>query len=405
MAGLDLPRVLYVGDVQIEDSHHSSAQLFRLLSTYPPSLLEVIETWTPSRLDRRLPQVKYLFGALAPGVPRVGRGAGFAWHAATATCLDARLRLAADAFAPQAVLTIGYGFGWIAAARLARSRRLPLLFIAHDEWPKLRGSHRLVTAWLRHQFATTYRQANTRLCVSPLMADQFQRRYGCAASVLYPVCGDDGPTPGPVTPRVLAKGDRLVIGFAGASGQEVMHALRELAPALARGNGSVIAYGPFDEAQRRELLSLSSAFEFPGFVDTAREMIGQLRARADILFLPMSFDSATGDYATLSFPSKLADYTRIGLPILVYGPAYCSAAQWAANHGEAAELVTTAGVEALAGALGHLKDNAARRQQLAQRAAGAAEMFAPSRGRAALHAALQAALATAGAGMPQSRRA
>lgn len=391
MAGLDLPRVVYVGDIQIENSHHSSAQLFRLLTTYPPSLLRVIETWTPSRPDRRLPNVEYFFGPIAPGVPRVGRGVAFAWHAAAATNLDRRLRAAVDDFHPQAVLTIGYGFGWIAAARLARRLELPLLFIAHDEWPKLRGSHRLVTAWLRRQFAAAYRQAHARLCVSPVMVEQFQRRYACAATVLYPVSADDSPVSEPVAPRVLGTGDPLMIGFGGAGGQEVMQALRDLAPAVSRVGGTVIAYGPFDDAQRRELLSLSPSFAFPGFVDS-HEMIGQLRQRADILFVPMSFD-ASSNHAALSFPSKLADYTRTGLPILVYGPAHCSAAQWAVNHGDAAELVTTRGVDALAHALDRIKDNVARRRQLAQRAAEAAEMFRPSRGRAALHAALASARA------------
>ena len=38
-----LPRLLYIGDVPVEASYHGSALLYRLLQTYPPDRLRIIE--------------------------------------------------------------------------------------------------------------------------------------------------------------------------------------------------------------------------------------------------------------------------------------------------------------------------------------------------------------------------
>jgi glycosyltransferase involved in cell wall biosynthesis len=41
----------------------------------------------------------------------------------------------------------------------------------------------------------------------------------------------------------------------------------------------------------------------------------------------------------MAFPSKLADYTATGLPLLIYGPGYCSAVVWAHENSGVAEIV------------------------------------------------------------------
>ena len=41
----------------------------------------------------------------------------------------------------------------------------------------------------------------------------------------------------------------------------------------------------------------------------------------------------------MAFPSKLADYTATGVPLLIYGPSYCSAVAWARENSGVAEVV------------------------------------------------------------------
>jgi hypothetical protein len=65
-----------------------------------------------------------------------------------------------------------------------------------------------------------------------------------------------------------------------------------------------------------------------------------------------TLDDATN--ARISFPSKLADYTSVGLPILIIGPDFCSAARWAADNAPVAELVTSEEIGEIAAALHRL---------------------------------------------------
>jgi hypothetical protein len=58
------------------------------------------------------------------------------------------------------------------------------------------------------------------------------------------------------------------------------------------------------------------------------EVDGWLRD-ADILLTAMSFDPAQKRQVETSFPSKLAHYSRLGMPLIIWGPNYCSATRWA----------------------------------------------------------------------------
>ena len=53
-------RVLYVGDVPIQESHHGSALLYRLFEEHSPGCLQVVETGEPSQGALRLSGVEYL---------------------------------------------------------------------------------------------------------------------------------------------------------------------------------------------------------------------------------------------------------------------------------------------------------------------------------------------------------
>jgi hypothetical protein len=55
--------------------------------------------------------------------------------------------------------------------------------------------------------------------------------------------------------------------------------------------------------------------------------------------VPMSFEESDRANMQMAFPSKLADYTATGLPLLIYGPAYCSAVAWARENPGVAEVV------------------------------------------------------------------
>jgi glycosyltransferase involved in cell wall biosynthesis len=103
----------------------------------------------------------------------------------------------------------------------------------------------------------------------------------------------------------------------------------------------------------------------------ALELHRQLRLRADVLFLPMSFDAADRDNVEVCFPSKLTDYTVAALPLLVYAPPYGSAVEWAAANPGTAVVVDRRDPGWLRAAARELLGNPGLRAQLGAAAAAA----------------------------------
>ena len=93
----------------------------------------------------------------------------------------------------------------------------------------------------------------------------------------------------------------------------------------------------------------------------------RIRQEANVLFLPMTFEAREKANMQVSFPSKLTEYTAAGLPLLIYGPEYCSAVRWARENVDSAEVVTQEGMPGLEQALRNLSDPA-RRETLGRRA-------------------------------------
>ena len=179
---MNLPRLLYVSDVPVESSQHGSALLFRAFETYRADRLRIVETGVPSQPARRLPGVAY---ASMP----IGRrrwldsrlhGLYSAWLTWRAPGRADHVMSSLSGFEVEAVATVGHGFGWLTAAETARRLHVPLHVIVHDDWPRASAITEACRPWLDRMFGRVYQAAASRLCVSPFMAEAYQRRYGVA---------------------------------------------------------------------------------------------------------------------------------------------------------------------------------------------------------------------------------
>jgi glycosyltransferase involved in cell wall biosynthesis len=94
--------------------------------------------------------------------------------------------------------------------------------------------------------------------------------------------------------------------------------------------------------------------------------MARLRDESDALFVPMSFDASDRMNMEMAFPSKLADCTATGLPLLIYGPSYCSAVVWAGENQGVAEVVESE--LQLGDAVNRLANDPAHRVSLGRRA-------------------------------------
>jgi hypothetical protein len=335
------PRILYVGDVPVEASYHGSALLHRLLSDYPTDKLTIIETATESQVQRRLPNVNYISHPI--GKPRLLNTRfhpyAVAWFTSAAKRMAPQIAQSLNGFDCEVVLTVAHGFGWLAAAEIASKRRVPLHLIVHDDWPRVADIAPRFRNWLDERVQSVYRQAQSRLCVSAGMSRFYEERYGAPAAVIYPSraadCADfvEPPT------RLADRDKQFTIAFAGTiNSRGYFRALATLQQALEPVGGRLLIFGPLTNAEARQAGLNDPNTEICGLL-SATNLLKRLREEADALFVPMSF--ATEDRANMemAFPSKLADYTATGVPLLIYGPSYCSAVAWARENPGVAEVV------------------------------------------------------------------
>lgn len=385
-----LPRLLYLGDVPVEASYHGSALIYRLLQRYPADRLAIVETnlFRPAT-DRRLAGVRHF--TLTIGGRRLLQSRLHVWYSrwllARAGRRVAHVRAMLGSFSPQAVLTVAHGYTWVTAARYAERAGLPLHLIVHDDWPRVAPARHIVERY----FTRIYRQAASRLCVSPFMAEEYERRYGPTATVLLPARAPDARAFDGVATRLHDAPARPVFAFAGTlNSPGYIRLLQQLAEQLARHDGTLLIFGPLTQAQAADAGLTAANITIKGLLPSSG-LLERLRADADVLFVPMSFADVDRSNMRMSFPSKLTDYTAAGLPLLICGPADCSAVRWAQENNGVAEVVTSEDAEAMRSAIDRLCGDRDHRLALARAAQRVGDRdFSSARAEAILHAALVA---------------
>jgi hypothetical protein len=370
--------LLYLGDVPVESTYHGSALLFRLLQGYPADRLCIVERRAAeSQGARRLPAVRYESVGLGSGRlqnTRLHRWNAL-WSSLASEVATRRAMAVAAPFQPDAVLTVAHGHLWVTAAAFARRLRVPLHVIVHDDWSRIARPPWPFRHLVEAQFRRVYCQAATRFCVSPFMVEEYQRRYGADGVLLYPSRAPEAVVSCQPAERLTGSGKGLVYAFAGTiNAPGYARLLSQLANRLASGSGKLLIYGPITPAAAKAAGLDSPNLEVRGLLQSG-ELMRRLREEADVLFVPMSFAEADRANMEISFPSKLTDYTAIGLPLLIWGPAYCSAVRWARENPGVAEVVESSDETAIVPALDRLAHDPGHRISLARCALSAADRY------------------------------
>ena len=374
----NLPRLLYLGDVPVEASYHGSALVYRLLQEYPAGKIGVVEANVLGSLPhRRLNGVHY--SALRVGQSRwlSTRFHSFvsSWFTLKAPFLTSRIPPLLADFLPEAVLTVAHGYSWLTAAAFAQEWGLPLHLIVHDDWPRIAQLPQFMRRWLDRRFCQVYRQAASRLCVSPFMVEEYERRYGVRGTLLYPSRAVDAPKFTLPPERLSGTVRPLVFAF-GGSVNTVGHVrtLCQLADVLQPIGAQLHLYGPINETDIKRMGLLRANVQLRGLLP-AQEFISRMRSEVDVLFLPMSFAPEDRANMSLCFPSKLTDYTAAGLSIFIYGPEYSSAVRWARENPGIAMIATTEDSAHLAETVRQIAGDAANRNALGARALEVGESY------------------------------
>jgi glycosyltransferase involved in cell wall biosynthesis len=370
-----LPRLAYIGDVPVEADMHGSALLYRLFEGYPKNKLLIVEGSRVSQPTLRIPVVEYrkyypIFYRHLPGRfhPYTSPVRTF-----TASFEQRSISRLVRDFRPEAVVTVAWGYVWATAAAYAEHHRLPLHLIVHDDWPQVDVHGKFEKAQRQKQLKRWYPMAASRLCVSPFMAEEYERRYGAEGDVLYPSRSRDGLSFN--TPSELLQGNckPFTVAFAGSIYWEYARALQRLALALRRRSGRVIVYGRGVSKDDCPFLCEPN-IEMRGKAD-ARELIQQCRDEAHAIYVPMSYRPEDRMIVETGFPSKLTDATAIGIPLIIDGPEYCSAVIWAQANPKVAEIITDASIDSLTQAIERLQIPAHRIQLATEAIRLGAEYF------------------------------
>jgi len=343
-----LPRIAVISDVGVERTGAGALLLYRLLKNYPSEKLRIF--CSPGGSSRtpgvRLPGISYqnidyrFSRALRTRFNPLGPVAS----AFQMRLYAGQVLRALEPFQPQALISVANGYLWFTAAAAAKKLDIPLHLFLHEDWPQLialnqRGLTRgLITTAARQLIKPIFGRPGARFSVSPGMADELRSRYGLETEVLYPNRGEDSPTPvvrvrdeNSSTPTIAHAGFIHLAGNA--------ELLRQLAELLEPLGGHLDLYTQHTQADLVRLGLTSPAIRLVGYFP-AHEFAERVAKTAHALFLTASFDDKDKIHESTLFPSKLADYTGIGLPILIWGPPYSSAARWAAENSQAALLFT-----------------------------------------------------------------
>lgn len=367
-----LPRLAFVSEVPPLNLSAGPAQLYRLLVQYPPEGLLLCEDaglarypgFELSGVTRR----RMIFNWTRLMRSRFGIWNGaltFFWDPLV---LAGRLASALGAHGSQVVLSIAHGHVWRPAYLAARRLNLPYVLIVHDHWRYSMALPNWLDRSAHSRFATAYRGSSLRFVISPAMGRRYQAETGVEAQILSPLrlCNSEGHAEAPSSTH-----DPFVVAYAGGlDGEWARRAVADLAQAIKPlGARVLICQNVSHEALRGSGLRSDNVDIQP--LLPALELHRYLRARADVLFLPMSFEAADRENVEICFPSKLTDYTVTALPVLVYAPPYSSIAEWVAQNPGAAATVDRRDINLLRETVRVLREDEALRARLGAAAAAA----------------------------------
>lgn len=369
------PRLAYISDLAVGDFGNGPKVVWCLLEAYPPEkrCLLVSDWWdwsvwtTASSLASESFPMKW---------HRFTYGRLYGWMSTqcllSASSKARRLVTRLEAFQPQGILTVAAGPTWLTAAHVARLLNVPLHLIVHDDLATQCAVESMFRPWMQRRFREVYRQAKSRLCVSPNMEEFYRREFGVPGVVLYPgrsVCDSKAK----VADLTCRTGRPFTVLYAGSlAPKPYVELLGRIAVTLEPIDGRLVIYSltSADEEHLQPLRRSNVELRVGAPLDEVKR---RMPKEADVLFVPMSFDAADAVNVRIGFPSKIADYTATGLPLLVWGPEYCSAVRWAKEFPNAAAVVDSPKDLALVDMLKRLKDEPTYRYQLAEGAVKAGE--------------------------------
>jgi glycosyltransferase involved in cell wall biosynthesis len=265
-------------------------------------------------------------------------------------------------FRPDVLVTVAHGWWHIPARTVARQFNLPLVSFFQDWWPDFPDVPLAFRSRVEREFRETCAASDVAICVSDGMRQELGEPPN--ALVLHDIpsitrC--DRSKPDSKLPlRVVYFGNLSEYGPLIESALRVLNGSDRVRLEVF-GPGPLWTAGAEDEFRSRGV--------YRGFIPSNElaESLEDFRAALVV----MSFVPSHRRRMSTSFPSKMIDAMQLGLPVVIWGPEYCSAVKWA-RRGERASCVTDANPTAIRRALEGLAASPAEQERLAKSSGEAA---------------------------------
>jgi len=257
-------------------------------------------------------------------------------------------------FRPDVLATVAHGWWHIKARRVAKQFQLPLVSLFQDWWPDFPEIPLAFRSRVEREFRQTCAESDVVVCVS----DGMRRELGEPENALVV---HDAPSVARRREDSKFQLPLRVAYFGNLSdyGPLIENALRALKSSEqvrleVFGPSPLWTSGAEDEFRSRGV--------YHGFVPSNK--LTESLQRYQAALVAMSFAPSHRRRMTTSFPSKMIDAMCLGLPVVVWGPEYCSAVAWA-RGGARALCVTDPNPSAIRLAMEELAASPAKQERLA----------------------------------------
>jgi hypothetical protein len=208
---------------------------------------------------------------------------------------------------------------------LAKKALLPYIIQIWDPptwWLMENGFDKFTKRSILNEFGAAIKNSECCITASEAMNNEYIKRYAprCAIPVIL---GFDSSR---VLPNAMNP-NNFVIALSGQiyAKQEFLSLVAALNLLEWKHNGKHIAlrlYGRYYNVFNNIIFSSSANIILQGWL-SQDELLPELAA-ANLLYCPYWFDESFREEASLSFPSKLSTYLKVGKPVLFHGPDYSS---------------------------------------------------------------------------------
>ena len=265
-------------------------------------------------------------------------------------------------FRPHVIVTVAHGWWHIQARRVAKQFKLPLVSFFQDWCPDFPEVPAAFRTRVEREFRRTCATSDVVICVSDGMRWELGEPENALVLPDAPSLASRGE------PARSAKLPIRVAYFGNLSeyGPLIESALRALTGSD-RVRLEVFGAAPHWTSGAEDEFRSSGVYH--GFIPS--NALAQALQKFQAVLVAMSFEAKLRRRMTTSFPSKMIDAMQLGLPVVAWGPEYCSAVEWA-RRGQRALSVSDPNPLALRQALEQLAALPAEQERLAKSARDAA---------------------------------